>query len=321
MTSSTYQSWKPGDLDLEDGEVDIALVAGAAMKAFGAAAAEKGIRLAMNVSPEARGIYAGDAGRVGQVLYNLVSNAVKFTDAGSVLVTVERRDEALRIHVADTGIGISAEQKPVMFENFSQADPSLTRRHGGSGLGLAICRQLTAKMGGALDFQSSPGCGSTFTVTLRLPRLRDVGDREARSPREESLEDQRPLRVLVAEDNPVNQLVLRTLLQQVGIEPVIVGDGEEAFTAWRDADWDVILMDIQMPLMDGITASRAIRSGEAESGRIHTPIVAVTANVLADQVRAYRSAGIDDVVAKPVQVARLIDAIEGALAPITSAAA
>jgi PAS domain S-box-containing protein len=316
-----------GDLDFEVGEIDIAVVAEAALKALESAAAEKALSLALNVSPAAHGVYAGDRERVEQLLYHLVSNAVKFTDAGSVTVTVERQDGALAMHVADTGIGISAEQKQGLFGNFVQADASLTRRHGGSGLGLAICRQVAVKMGGMLDVRSSLGRGSTFTATLPLPRLRDVGDGAPTASREENCAEQPPLRVLVAEDNPVNQLVLRTLLQPVGIEPMIVGDGEQALTAWRNGEWDVILMDVQMPVMDGVTASRAIRIEEAASGRTRTPIVAVTANVMAHQVQAYRTAGIDDFVAKPVQVARLIDAIEGVLVaqespmPVTSAAA
>ena len=214
-----------------------------------------------------------------------------------------------------------------LFSAFAQVDASLTRRHGGSGFGLAICRQVAVKMGGMLDVRSSLGCGSTFTATLPLPRLRDVDDSAPDACGEEDVAKRPPLRVLVAEDNLVNQLVLKTLLQQMDIDPTVVGDGEQALTAWRDADWDVILMDVQMPVMDGVTASRAIRSDEAASGRTRTPIVAVTAIVMSHQVHAYRTAGIDDVVAKPIQVARLIDAIEGALAaqetsmPVTSAAA
>jgi signal transduction histidine kinase/CheY-like chemotaxis protein len=307
---STLQS---GELAFEDAEVDIGRVADAALKAFESAAADKGLALVLDVSPAACGVYAGDPARVGQLLHCLVSNAVKFTEVGSVSLSVDRNSEALVIRVVDTGIGVSAEQKQGLFDTFVQADASLTRRHGGCGLGLAICRELTAKMGGGLDVESSPDCGSTFTVTLPLPRLGDGGG-AARASREETPEDQYALRVLVAEDNPVNQLVLRTLLQQLGIEPTMVGDGKQAFAAWRDGDWDLILMDIQMPVMDGVTASQAIRNGEAASGRARTPIVAVTANLLAHQVQAYRAAGIDDVVAKPFQVARLVEAIEGVLA-------
>jgi len=316
-----------GDLDFEIGEIDIALVADTALRVFETAAAEKGLTLGLNVSPDACGVYAGDRRRVEQLLYHMVSNAVKFTDAGSVTVTVERQEGALTIHVTDTGIGISAEQTQGLFGAFVQVDASLTRRHGGSGLGLAICRQIAVKMGGTLDVQSSLGSGSTFTARLPLPRLRDVGDSAPDAPGEDDGVEQPALRVLVAEDNLVNQLVLRTLLQQVGIEPMIVGDGEQALTAWRDADWDLILMDIQMPVMDGVTGTRAIRSEEAASGRTRTPIVAVTANVMATQVQVYRAAGIDNVVAKPIQLARLIEAIEAALAaqesstPVTSAAA
>jgi len=316
-----------GDLELEVGEIDIALLAEAALNALESAAAEKGLSLALSVSPEACGVYAGDRGRLEQLVYHLVSNAVKFTDSGSVSVVVERRDGDLLIQVTDTGIGISAEQTAGLFGNFVLGDASLTRRHGGSGLGLAICRQVAIKMGGTLDVQSSLGCGSTFTAALPLARLRDVGGGALIASREQADADQPPLRVLVAEDNPVNQLVLKTLLGPVGIEPIIVGDGEQALAAWRSGDWDVILMDVQMPVMDGVTASRAIRDEEAASGRTRTPIVAVTANVMAHQVQAYRTAGIDGVVAKPVQVADLINAIEGALAagdaapPASSAAA
>jgi PAS domain S-box-containing protein len=316
-----------GELEFEIGEIDIALVADAALGAVASTAAEKGLSLALNVSQEASGVYAGDRERVEQLLYHLLSNAVKFTDAGSVSIAVERLDGALTIHVADTGIGISAEQTPGLFADFTQIDASLTRRYGGSGLGLALCRKVAAKMGGTLDVQSSLGCGSTFTARLPLPRLRDVGDGAPNALGPEGVAEQPPLRVLVAEDNLVNQLVLRTLLQQIGIEPVIVGDGAQALTAWRDADWDVILMDVQMPVMDGVTAALAIRNEEAASGQARTPIIAVTANVMAHQVQAYRTAGIDEVVAKPVQVARLIGAIEGVLtaqqssAPTASAAA
>ena len=300
------------DLNLEDGEVDIALVAGAVLSVFERAAAEKGLSLTLDIGPDACGVYAGDARRVGQVLYHLVSNAVKFTDAGSVCVSVERQDGALMIHVADTGVGIAADQQQGVSANFFQGDGSLTRRHDGCGLGLAICRQLTAKMGGGIDFQSRLGHGSKFTAKLRIPRLGAVGDAAANASREEP-EQQQPLRILVAEDNAVNQLVLGAVLQQIGVEATIVGDGELAFAAWRDSDWDLILMDIQMPVMDGVSAARAIRAHEASSDRVRTPIIAVTANATPHQVRAYLADGMDDVVTKPIQVARLIEAIERAL--------
>ncbi len=313
-----------GKLELEIGEVDIANLARAALDMFEGEGADRNLTFELNVAPDAQGVYAGDAQRIGQVLHNLVSNAVKFTQQGAITVGIERRDDILQIEVADTGIGISPEQMAGLFEKFSQADASVTRRFGGTGLGLAICRQLTTMMGGEISVQSEAGRGSRFTVSLPLPRLRasraadDPGVApQGLAPRDETETETEtgaaPLRVLAAEDNPINQLVLRTLLQQVGVETVMVADGDQALSAWRDQDWDLILMDIQMPVMDGVTASRAIRGEEAASGRARTPIVALTANVMSEQVAAYQAAGMDDVVAKPIEVSRLLESIQAAL--------
>jgi len=311
-----------GKLELDEGEVDLDAVARAAVDAFGAAADEKGLQLGLAVAEEARGVYAGDAVRVGQVLYNLVANAVKFTQAGSVTLTAQRRDGELSIQVADTGIGITPEQQAGLFEKFVQADSSVTRRFGGTGLGLAICRQLTEMMGGTIGVESRAGAGSTFTVRLPLARLRDAGapavaaEAPPRAPADAS-----PLRVLAAEDNEINRLVLQTLLNQAGIEPVLVCDGAEAFAAWSAEDWDLILMDVQMPVMDGVSATRSIRAAEAESGRARTPIVALTANVMAHQIEGYRAAGVDDVVGKPLEVSRLMEVISRCVDPETRSAA
>jgi len=312
-----------GKLELEAGDVDLAGLAQVALDMFDGDAAEKGIAFALHVAPEAEGVYAGDALRVGQVLYNLISNAVKFTGQGAITVAISRPDEVLQIAVSDTGIGISAQQVHGLFEKFSQADASVTRRFGGSGLGLAICQQLAAMMGGTIAVESEEGHGSTFTVRLPLPRLRAAvaAQEPAAAPAPMADADAAPLRVLAAEDNAVNQLVLQTLLQQVGVDPVLVSDGAQALASWRDGEWDLILMDIQMPVMDGVTATRAIRGEEAASGRPRTPIVALTANVMDDQVRAYRTAGMDDVVAKPIEARRLIEAIEAALASASAPAA
>jgi CheY-like chemotaxis protein len=226
----------------------------------------------------------------------------------------------LRVHIADTGIGVSSEQLNALFEKFSQADASVTRRFGGTGLGLAICRQLVAMMGGAVSVKSQQGHGSTFTVSLPLTKLRDAGAAKARPETDArasgaEVENDAPLRVLAAEDNPVNRMVLQTLLNQVGVDPILVEDGEQALQAWRGANWDLILMDVQMPVMDGVTASQAIRREESQTGRPRTPIIALTANVMREQVEGYRAAGIDDVVAKPIEIERLLDAIAAALDP------
>jgi signal transduction histidine kinase/ActR/RegA family two-component response regulator len=302
-----------GKLELEIGEVDILSLTQAALDIFAGDAAEKTLEVTLHISPDAEGVYSGDSQRIGQVLYNLVSNAVKFTQRGAITVGIERRDGILSIQIADTGIGICDEQLDGLFEKFSQADASVTRRYGGTGLGLAICRQLSVMMGGDISVQSAEGRGSSFTVALPLPRLRAGAAMLEPAPGQVEVTEPRALRILAAEDNPINQLVLQTLLQQVGVDPVMVADGEQALAAWRSQDWDLILMDIQMPVMDGVTASRAIRSEEAAAGRPRTPIIALTANVMRDQVQAYVAAGMDDVVAKPIEVGRLIAAMEGAL--------
>jgi CheY-like chemotaxis protein len=310
-----------GKFELDMGEVDIAAVAGAALDAFSAEAAAKALQLSLHVSAEAQGVYAGDAGRLGQVLYNLVSNAVKFTPSGSVSLRVERADGLLTLAVADTGIGISAEQREALFEKFVQADSSVTRRFGGTGLGLAICRQIVAMMGGAIAVASRPAGGSVFTISLPLAKLDDVRRADARAEAPAVLAAERTVRVLAAEDNEVNRLVLQTLLEQVGVEPTLVTNGVEALAAWHAQDWDVILMDVQMPVLDGVSATQAIRAEEAETGRPRTPIIALTANVMDHQIDSYRAAGVDDVVGKPLEIGRLLAAISGNLADPDAGAA
>jgi len=297
-----------GKFELDNGEVEIEALAGAALDAFRGEADSKGLKLSLEVSADAKGCYRGDPSRLGQVLYNLVSNAVKFTPHGSVTLGVDRADGLLTLSVADTGIGISPEQREALFEKFVQADSSVTRRFGGTGLGLSICRQLVGLMGGAIDVQAAEGGGTVFRVSLPLARL----DAAARAPAAEATapqivaEDRPELRVLAAEDNEVNRLVLQTLLQQVGIEPTLVCNGVEALAAWHAGDWDVILMDVQMPVLDGVSATQAIRAEEAETGRPRTPIIALTANVMSHQVEGYRAAGVDDVVGKPLEIGRLL---------------
>ncbi|HQT54048.1 MAG TPA: ATP-binding protein, partial [Phenylobacterium sp.] len=237
------------------------------------------------ISPEARGRYRSDPTRLRQILYNLVSNALKFTDAGEVRLAVTRAQEDLVIEVSDTGLGMSAEVMGRLFQKFEQADASTTRRFGGTGLGLAICRQLAELLGGAITVTSAEGRGSTFRVVLPLERIGEetVEAAPAETTGVATLEPERALRVLAAEDNSVNQLVLKTLLQQVGVEVFVVGDGQQALEAWRAHDWDLILMDVQMPVMDGPSATVAIRADEARSGRARTPIIALTANAMAHQ--------------------------------------
>jgi CheY-like chemotaxis protein/anti-sigma regulatory factor (Ser/Thr protein kinase) len=289
------------------------------MAAFTAIAEDKGLTFDLRVKPKAAGAYLGDATRVRQILFNLISNALKFSERGEVCVTVDRSGGDLILEVRDSGIGIKPAQLNQLFQKFEQADASTTRRYGGTGLGLAICRELAQLMGGDITASSVAGDGATFTVRLPLakaaarPAKPPAKAMSAASPGPD--EHAQPLRVLAAEDNAVNQIVLKTLLRQAGLSVSMVSDGRAALAAWESGEWDVVLMDVHMPEMDGPTATRLIRAREAETGRRRTPIVALTANAMAHQVDGYVEAGMDGFVSKPIEVSRLFAAIEAALAP------
>jgi CheY-like chemotaxis protein/anti-sigma regulatory factor (Ser/Thr protein kinase) len=305
-----------GRFELEQVEFDLGELMKGAHSAFTALANKKGLSFDLTVDEAARGVYRGDPTRVRQVLYNLISNALKFTEHGEVRVTAARTGEALALMVADTGPGIAPDRVSALFEKFTQADVSTTRRYGGTGLGLAICRELSHLMGGEIDVESRPGEGARFLVKLPLPKVGDALAPAFVSPPAPSavLEPSLPkLRVLAAEDNSVNQLVLKTLLHQIGVEPLVVENGQEALDAWKDSGWDVILMDMQMPVMDGLTAAKAIRQAEADMGRARTPIIALTANAMSHQIQQCLAAGMDGHVAKPIEAARLFAALEVAL--------
>jgi signal transduction histidine kinase/ActR/RegA family two-component response regulator len=278
------------------------------------AASSKGLAFDISYADDARGWWRGDADRIRQVVGNLLSNAVKFSLQGSVGVRfdVSPMSGALRLTVSDTGVGIPLEKQATLFEKFNQADNSATRRFGGTGLGLAICRELTQMMGGSISVDSREGQGSTFTVELPLERGVPV-DAAAPAPVEETEDDGGALRLLAAEDNPTNQQVLAAVMGSLGIDIDIVADGQQAVDAWRKGGYDLILMDIQMPVMDGIDAARAIRAAEREESRKRIPIVALTANALSHQVEEYMRAGMDGHVPKPIEIAKLYDAISRAL--------
>ncbi len=295
-----------GRLELEDGAVDVAALMQGVAATFGPLAAEKGLELELAAEPALNGLWAGDPIRVRQILHNLVSNAVKFTARGTVRVRALRRAGRLVLEVADTGPGIAAERQGALFQKFVQEDASTTRRYGGSGLGLAICRELAELMGGRISVVSEPGAGSTFMVSLPLTRVRAAPEPAPQAPAQVPAGG---LRVLAAEDNPVNQLVLKTLLAQLGLEVACVADGQAAVEAAAQGGWDLILMDVQMPVMDGPTATRRIREREAAEGLARTPIIALTANAMAHQEAEYRAAGMDALVPKPLEVARLVEAI------------
>jgi signal transduction histidine kinase len=302
-----------GRLELEDAVVDVADLARSAQAAFAPQAADKGVELHLEIATEAEGGWRGDPIRVRQILFNLVSNAVKFTARGSVTVRLTCGLGGLVAEVADTGPGIPPERLASLFDRFVQVDASTTRRFGGSGLGLAICRELAELMGGRIAVESAPGEGSTFTLTLPLERA-TAPAAAAPGPADDcSSARADALRVLAAEDNPMNQLVLKTLLEQVGVQVTFAGDGVQAVDAWAGGAWDLILMDVQMPVMDGPTAARAIREAERAQGRGRIPIIALTANAMAHQHAEYLAAGMDQVVAKPLQFVELMTAMSAVL--------
>ncbi len=301
-----------GKLELEDVEFELSDLMLGAHSAFTAIANKRGLSFALNIEDGAQGWYRGDPTRVRQIVYNLISNALKFTSVGEVRVNARFEDGQLILVVRDTGPGIPEAQREHLFQKFVQADASTTRKFGGTGLGLSICRELALLMGGDIAVHSQMNQGATFTVSLPLPRL----DAERADPAvrpDACLDAPDSLRVLAAEDNPVNQLVLKTLLLQVGIPVTLVDNGAEAVKAWETGVWDLILMDVQMPEMDGPTAAATIRQREAMLGRKRTPILALTANVMTHQVGEYLGAGMDGHVAKPIQLRALLEAMSTVL--------
>lgn len=299
-----------GQMQLESIAFSVTDILASARAAFAPLAAEKGLALTLDLDPSAQGRFEGDPTRVRQVIYNLLSNAVKFTDAGEVRISARAAAEGVRIAVADTGPGLRPEEQARLFQRFSQLDASTTRRHGGSGLGLAIARQLCDLMNGDLRVESAPGQGATFVIELPLRRLVDAPVAPAGPRLHPASETLASLRVLAAEDNPVNQKVLRALLAPLGLDPLIVGDGAQAVDAWASAPWDIVLMDVRMPVMDGVAATREIRAREAAEARPRTPIIGLSADAMAHQVEELLAAGMDGHVAKPIDVARLYGALE-----------
>jgi signal transduction histidine kinase/CheY-like chemotaxis protein len=274
---------------------------------FALQAASKSLHFDVTIQPAARAIYRGDPLRIRQILNNLVSNALKFTETGSVKLLIDDTPQGLILIVSDTGIGIPEDRLHLLFQKFSQIDVSTTRLHGGTGLGLAICRELCELMGGSVTAESVLGKGSRFIVTLPLDRIDDTAD-DASSDTEPVIPDHlNALRVLVAEDNEVNRIVLAAFLSHIDVKPMLVQNGAEAVAAWKNAEWDLILMDMQMPVLDGLSATREIRAEEARINRQRTPIIALSANAMTHQIAHCQAAGMDSYLAKPIQSTELYE--------------
>ncbi|MGA0602465.1 ATP-binding protein [Caulobacter sp. KR2-114] len=285
---------------------------------FRAAAEAKGLDFAIDLQGEAlQRTVLGDGARLRQVLSNLVSNAVKFTASGAIALSLSAETEGDQVacvfRVRDTGIGFDADTARRLFDRFEQADGSITRRYGGSGLGLAISRSLAAAMGGELCASSIPGAGSVFELRLSL----DAAESDPRTGWPAEATDAHggdigALRVLLAEDHATNRRVVQLILGSAGIEPTCVENGAEAVDIWSVGDFDLVLMDMQMPVMDGLTAIRAIRAREAVEGRGPVTILALTANAMPEDVAATRAAGADGHLTKPITAASLLDAVRQA---------
>ncbi|MFZ5610343.1 MAG: response regulator [Pseudomonadota bacterium] len=262
---------------------------------------EKHLAFDVRVASDVPEFLYGDEMRIGQILFNLVGNAIKFTEEGAVSLSLASAASptAIVFVIADSGPGIPLDQQSRVFERFSQVDGSSARHKGGAGLGLSICRELVGLMNGAIALESAPGKGSRFTVQLPLASAQE--DIKAAPP---ALPPQRKtgasLCVLVVEDNPVNQLLLRKLLAELGHKVDLANDGEAAVRLAQAHPYDVILMDIQMPGMDGVTAFRKIRASNSAASQ--TPVIALTANAMQEQKESYLKAGMDGYVAKPIDI-------------------
>lgn len=310
-----------GKLGFDIAPFDLGEAIEAAAQVMRIRADDKGLDFSIHYGPTARGLFDGDMVRLQQIVANLTSNAVKFTERGSVRieVDVEESDAGpawLNVWVRDTGIGFDEETAKRLFQRFQQADGSITRRFGGTGLGLAISHELSVAMGGEIKAHAVVGEGSAFGLRLPLPRSAPLADYDAR-PRPEARppaapEDSR-LNVLLVEDHPVNQRVACLILEPFGMKVAIAGDGAAALDRFREESFDIILMDMQMPVMDGLASTRAIRALEAAENRPRTPIAILSANAMQEHVAAAMDAGADCHIPKPIEPDRLLGAIDLAL--------
>jgi len=305
-----FSKMEAGRLEIENIEFDIKAMLYDVIKVHSANAKKKGLDFRYSFPRGIPRYLSGDPTRLRQVLDNLISNGIKFTQTGMVKLQVEKTEEdgsdiELEFRVTDTGIGIAAENMDKLFKNFSQVDSSITRKFGGTGLGLAICKSLVNKMKGRIWAASEPGKGSSFFFTVRLGigSKPEIKSRKAHSTRKVASR----MNVLLAEDDSLNKTVLLRMLKEGGIDADVAGNGLEAIAAHQNKPYDLILMDIQMPEMDGIEAAKHIR--EADGPHKHTPIIALTAFALNGDGKRYIDMGMDGYLAKPVGINELLSAV------------
>ena len=295
-----------GQFRLNPAPFDLAQLVGGVAELHRATAEAKSLHFRWSIEPGVAGSYLGDSGRISQILNNLLANAVKFTVMGEVILSVERADDSLTFTVTDTGVGFDDTVRERLFKRFVQADQSITRQFGGTGLGLSICAALTDMMGGRIDARAVLGRGAIFQVDLPLERVQAVEDAALDDEEEISLEG---LRVLVAEDHPTNQKVVEIILQPFDVALTMVEDGQAALDAFTPGAFDAILMDMQMPVMDGLTATRLIREREAAAGAPPVLLIMLTANAMEEHVTAAKAVGADLHLSKPVRPAQLLEAL------------
>ncbi|MEO7814876.1 MAG: PAS domain S-box protein [Sphingomicrobium sp.] len=308
-------------LEIHACDFDFEALAQATLDLFFNAASQKGLLITLALDPGSSPFVHGDPVRIQQVMSNLINNAIKFTDSGSVAVRVKARagrdrTQLWRVEVRDTGIGVPDGQIDNLFDPFTQADEGTGRRFGGTGLGLAISRRLIEAMGGTIGLTSKPGSGSTFWFELELDEA--TAEPVRARPMRVAIKPARALQVLVAEDNPVNQLLVSALLRRQGHVPTCVDDGLKAVDAAIAGHFDCILMDMQMPVMDGITATRTIRQSTGPCANV--PIIALTADASPERRRFYDNAGLTDFMTKPIDGEALANRLAEIAAPSSSAA-
>jgi signal transduction histidine kinase/CheY-like chemotaxis protein len=307
-----FSKIEAGAVDLDVKPFSPTALAQNCLSIVGDFASKKGLRLECRIDPAVPPHLLGDQARLGQVVLNFVNNAIKFTPTGTVLLTLESEPdddvvERLKISIADTGIGIPKEKQSKLFQRFSQVDGSVSREYGGTGLGLAISKRLIDLMGGEVGVSSEQGKGSTFWFAVPLAKV-DLWTGDAETMRASLGNGQVRARILLAEDLEINQEIASSVLRAAGHEVDIVPDGAAAVWAVQNKTYDLVLMDVQMPVMDGVAATQAIRALQGPVRNI--PIIAMTANVYAEQVASFKSAGMNDHVGKPFKKDELYAAVE-----------
>jgi signal transduction histidine kinase/DNA-binding response OmpR family regulator len=318
-----FSKIEAGKLELESADFDLHEAVEGVAQILTERAVKKSLELTCEIDPQVPRFVTGDAVRFRQVLTNLVSNAVKFTERGKVVVKLTLLEQqaskaTVRIDVRDTGLGIPKDRQDRLFKSFSQVDASTTRKFGGSGLGLAISQRITEMMGGQMSVESEEGKGSTFSFTAQLQtRVASAAEVKAQSApqiEEQALADSSPLqglKILLAEDHEINQMVAGEILTRAGSQVTIAANGQEALEAVQRGGLDLVLMDCQMPILDGLEATRRIRKYESESNKgAHIPIIALTANAIKGDRELCLAAGMDGYVTKPIEAAEVIATIQ-----------